>query len=352
MQNKKPFKLIVGLSAFFFIYIIVSLKPLGHELHLTPDWAVSIDRIQEKKDSDELIPFRLGQTIGYFTEDGRVISAIPYPYNATISDTYYTIYGADNKETEILTTDKEKAGTINAPGFPYFDEDRIYMFLPGGTSIAEFEIDGTKKWDYEYYAPITAFDSSKSGTVVGFSDGLIISFNKDGDIDQQYFPGGSEIEIILGAGISKNGKYIACVSGQKQQRFVVSEKNGEHSKIIFHEYLPKDFAKQVAVTFNDASDTVYYNYNGGIGIVNLNTQKSAHIPISGFISQIEESTEEDLVFVLSHENNSYTVTIIEPFNHVAGKFTFDANYTFMQLKGNKLFLGKDNKIFRLTISKN
>ncbi len=352
MKNKKLFRLIVGFSLFCLIYIIISQKPLGHELHLTPDWAVSIDRIQKKKDGDALIPFRLGQTIGYFTEDGRVISAIPYPYNATISNTYYTTYGADSRETEILSTEGEKIGTIAAAGFPFFDENRLFMFLPGGTALAEFKADGTKKWDYEYYAPITAFDSTAKGTVVGFSDGFVVSFDSNGNIDQQYSPGGSEIQVILGAGISKNGKYIACVSGQKRQRFVVSEKNGEHSKIIFYEYLPKDFSRQVAVAFNEASDTVYYNYNGGIGIVNLNTQKSAHIPVSGIVSQIEESTEENLVFVLSHDEKSYTVTIIEPFSHVAGTFSFDADYTFMQIRGNKLFLGKNNKIFRMTISKN
>ncbi|MBR1912128.1 MAG: hypothetical protein IJ828_07205 [Treponema sp.] len=351
MKNKKLLKPLAGLSLFCLIYIIISLKPLGHELHLTPDWAVTIDRVQEKKDGDILIPFRLGQTIGYFTEDGRVIQATPYPHNATISSSYYTTYGADNKETDIFNTDGDKVGTITVPGFPFFDEDRIFMFLPGGTALAEFDESGTRKWNYEHYAPITAFDSTSKGSVVGFSDGLIVSFDSDGNLDQQYYPGGSEIEIILGAGISKNGKYIACICGQKQQRFAVSEKNGEHSKIIFHEYLPKDFSRQVAVAFNNASDTVYYNYNGGIGIVDLTTQKSAHIPVSGIVSQIEESTEEDLVFVLSHDGKAYTVTVIEPFNHVAGTFSFDADYTFMQLRGNKLFLGKNNKIFRITISK-
>ncbi|MCR5762284.1 MAG: hypothetical protein K6G00_02745 [Treponema sp.] len=352
MKNKKLFKLIVVLSSFCFIYIIISLKPLGQELHLTPDWAANIDRMQEKKDGDELIPFRLGQTIGYFTEDGRIVTAIPYPYNASISEFYYTTYGADNKETEVISSNGEKAGFIKEFGFPFFDKNRIFMFLPGGTALAEFASDGTKKWEYEYYAPITAFDSTEKGSVVGFSDGFIISFNNEGDITQQYFPGGSEIEIILGASISKNGKYIACVCGQNKQRFVVSEKSGEHSKIIFHEYLPQDFSRQVAVFFNNASDTVYYNYNGGIGVVDLKTQKSSKIPISGIVTQIEESTEENLVFALSHDNNSYTVTIIEPFSHVAGRFSFDAKHSFMQIRNDKLFIGKDNKIFRLTVSKN
>lgn len=351
MNSKKRFKLIVCLLIFCFVYIIVALRPLGHELHLTPDWAVTIDRIQEQKEDDILIPYRLGQSIGYFTEDGRVISSTAYPYNATISNTYYSIYGADNSETVIYNTNREVAGKINTPGFPFFDDDRIYMFLPGGTALAEFDVDGTQKWEYEYYAPITAFDSTESGTVAGFADGFIVSFDKNGNVDQQYFPGGSKIEIILGAGISKDGRYIGCVSGQQQQRFVVSEKNGEHSKIIFHEYLPQDFSRQVAVKFNEACNIVYYNYNGGIGIVDLETQKSAHIPVQGVVAQIEESTEEDLVFVLSHDNNKYTVTAIEPFNHVAGTFTFDGECSFMQIRGNKLFIGKDNKIFRLTISK-
>ena len=351
MKEKKRFRLTTALSIFCLVYIIISLRPLGREFHLTPDWAVPIDRIQEKKDEDNLIPFRLGQTIGYFTESGRVVSSIPYSYNAAISDKYYTVYGADSMNAVIFNPDAEQACTLDVAGFPFFDDDRIFMFMPGGTAVAQYDISGNEIWNYEYYAPITAFDSTESGTVVGFSDGFIISFDADGNIDQQYFPGGSEVEIILGAGISRDGKYIACVSGQNRQRFVVSEKNGELSKIIFHEYLPRDFARQVAVKFNSASDTVYYNYNGGIGIVSLNAQKSEHIPIKGLVTQIEESTEENLVFALSHDADTYTVTVIEPFNQVVGTFSFPAQHSFMQIRGNKLFIGKDNKILRLSISK-
>ncbi len=352
MKNKIKSRIILGVAIFCFLYIIFALRPLSTELHLAPDWTAVIDRIQNEKEDDELIPFRLGQTIGYFTEDGRIVKSLPYPFNAAISNNFYTIYSANNSNTIVYDAKGQQVTSITAAGFPFFADDRIFLFLPGGSALAQYSKEGDQLWEYEYYAPITSFASGPHGSVVGFADGFLISFLEDGTIDQSYFPGGSEIQVIMGAGISDDGRLIGCVSGQKQQRFIVSERNGEHSRIIFHEYLPKDFKHQVLVRFNKKADTAYYNFNGGLGIVDVTNSKSAHIPIDGVITQIEESTTQNLMFVLSHAGANYTITVIEPFDHVMGTFTFPAKSSFLQIRGNAVFVGKDNKVSRMTISKN
>lgn len=351
MEKKKRNQIIAAISVFCIIYVIFALRPLGSELHLSPEWTVSIDRLKDEREGDSRIPFRLGQTIGYFTEDGRILSSYTYPFNSSISGTYYTTYGADNTSTTFYRADGEKAGTISIPGFPFFDEDRIFMFLPGGTAVMQCDEAGNKLWEYESYAPITSFASSSGGTVIGFADGIIASLAPDGSIDQRYAPGGSETGIILGTGISGDGAYIACISGLKQQRFVVSERNGEHSKIIFHEYLPADFNRQTMVKFNRRSDTVYYNYNGGLGVLSLGRLKSSHLPLEGYVVQIEESPELDMVFVLSRKDKRCTVTVLEPFDHIVATFQFDAESSFIQVRDSALFVGRDNKISKLSVSK-
>ncbi len=351
MEKKKRNRIIIGISIFCVIYVIFALRPLGTELHLSPEWTVSIDRLKEKKDGDVPIPFQLGQSIGYFTEDGRIITSLTYPFNSAISSTYYATYGADNIKTSFFRADGNEAGSISIPGFPFFDEDRIFVFLPGGSAVVQCDMDGKKRWEYESYAPITSFASSKGGTVIGFADGVIVSLTPDGSIDQRYSPGGSETDIILGTGISEDGSLIACISGQNQQRFVVSARNGEHSKIIFHEYLPQDFNRQVMVKFNRKSDTVYYNYNGGLGILSLDRLKSSHIPLEGYVVQIEEAEMDGMVFILSRKDRRFTVTVLEPFAHPVATFQFDAESAFIQVRDNALFVGRDNKISKLSISK-
>lgn len=337
---------------FCFLYIILSFRPLGTELHLTPDWTLSIDR--EEVDfgaGQNLVPFKLGQVIGYFDADGTIASCVPFSFNAAISSRYYAVYNANNNGTDVKNPDGTTALTLDVPGFPFFSDDRIFIFFPNGNSVAHYDASGKKVWEYENYAPITAFASSEGGSVIGFADGQIVSVKNDGSIDQRYYPGGSEFSSIYGAAVSADGSLIACVSGLKQQRFIVSRRNqGEHPKVIFHEYLPAESNQLRLVKFNRDASLVFYDYNGGLGVADLKGTKSAHIPLAGNVVQIEEAPDFDLVFILSRNGEKYTVTVLEPFDQVLSTTSFKANHAFLLVRNNYVFIGRDSKISRISLS--
>ena len=350
-QKSKIKTLIISLSVFCVLYIIYAVRPLGTELHLSPEWTEDISRVKETDPDDILIPYRLGYNIGYFTPDGKIASNRKFNFQASIDKDFWAIYQNNNTSCDIYDKSDNLLFTLKESGFPFFEEDRIFLFFPGGTSFARYDMQGNKLWQYEGYSPITAFASSKALTVAGLADGTIVSINNDGIIEQQFSPGGSETEIIMGIAVSADGQLIAAVTGQNHQRVIVAQKNGEHSKIIFHEYLDADFKEQVAVSFNKKCDTVYFNYKGGLGIIDLVKLKSSHIPIEGIISQIEESDNPNLVFVLSHDGNNYQITAIEPFDNNAGSFNFEAENSFIQIYKDALFIGRNNKISRISISR-
>lgn len=332
------------------LYIFLAQNYLGEELHFTPEWTEDISHVQQVSGDVELISYKLGQNIGYFTPDGKIASQITFPFKASISDSYYTTYYANSSSITLFSKTGEETAKLNAYGFPYFQDDRIFMMLPGGSSFAVFNKFGDKKWQYESYAPITAFSSSPKGTVAGYADGTLIAFNEKGTITQKFQPGGSSISVINGAAISKDGSTVACVSGQNPQRFVIAKDDTGHSKIVFHEYLEKDFLQQCLVQFSRNDSLVFYNYNGGLGIADLEKLRSSHIKIPGTIVQIQESDTNNLIFVLSKDKKQYTVTVIEPFDHPSAHFSFTADSAFLQAKGNSVFVGRDNKISRLTVS--
>lgn len=345
-------KVIVAVAIFCLVYIILAFKTLGSELHLTPQWTVNISDVSQVQQDSELIPYRLGQNIGYFTEEGLVASRIPYPFKATISDSFYATYGTNNTSTDFFTSSGNMAGTIRDQGFPFFDSDRAFLFLPGGTSFASCDKEGGMAWKYESFAPITAFSSSKGGVVAGLADGTVVSFSLDGTITQKFTPGGSVVPVIIGTAISEDGQTIACVSGQEQQRFVVVQKTEDgHSKVVFHEYLDKGFNSQVLVKFSNDGKTVFYNYNGGLGIVDLEKLRSRHVDVEGKIVQIEESENPHLISVLARKDNTYGLTIIEPDYHPIAYMSFEGNCAFIQTKGDKLFVGRDEKISCLSLTR-
>lgn len=343
------------------LYTIFAVKPLSTELHMSPQWTSPISNaIPEAKNPDEtisennissekLIPYKLKQNIGYFTSSGKISSAITFPYKSTISSDYYTFYTTNCNSFTIYDNKSNEVCTIKASGYPFIQEDRIYLMLPGGTSFAKYDIEGNKIFQYESYAPITAFSSSKNGTVAGFADGHIVAFNNEGKIVQNFIPGGSENNIILGADISEDGLTIACITGQNRQRFIISRQEGERSKIIFHDYLEKELQHQTLVKFH--GDCVFYGYNGGIGSVHLEKLKNAHIPIKGSITQIEFIDDLNLGFILSKEKNSYTVSVLESFDNVNSSFSYNAASSFIQTENSNLFIGKDDRISCIKISR-
>ncbi len=353
LNKSKNNRLTPILIIFCVVYFILSVRPMKNEINFTPEWTVDISRIHTNiEDGQELIPYKLSQNLGYFTEDGKVYSSVSFPFKSSISKNFYTLYGSGNTDTTVYSVNNEKLFDIKKPGFPFFSDDRIFIMQPGGNSFCKYTKDGNFEWEYENYSPITAFAAEENGTVVGYADGTIVSFDKNGKIDQEFFPGGSKYGMILGAGISADGKKIACVSGQDKQRFVVAEKSSSHSKIIYHEYLENELTRQTLVKFSRDSNTVYFNYADGLGIVDLRKCKnSKKIKIQGKISQIEFLDDEKLVFVLSKNGNTHTVTVLEDYFYKLASFSFQAESSFIQTKSNSLYVGSNNKISRILINR-
>lgn len=350
-NKKKRNYLIPSISIFCVLYIFLSTRPCGSEIHFSPEWTKDVHHTSGTPKDAELIPYKLNKRIGYFTEDGNIFSSISYPFKSAISDKWYCIYSRNNSKADFYFADGTKAGTISESGFPFFDGDRIYLMQPGGTAFLKLDDKGEKQWGFENYSPITAFASTEKGTVAGYADGSIYAFDEKGSVTQKFNPGGSDIEVILGTGISEDGNRIACVSGQNRQRFIVAEKNAGHSRIIFHEYLENQINRQTMVRFSKNGDVVYYDYKGGLGIVNLKNSSTRKIPLDGKICQIEFSDDDELVFVLSKYNETFTVTVLERYFYQMAKFDFKGESSFIQTRGDSLFIGRDSKISRISISR-
>ncbi|MBP5250904.1 MAG: hypothetical protein J6Z17_00650 [Treponema sp.] len=352
MEHKKKIKHIIILSAVFCIlYLVLALRPTATELYFSPQWTVSIDSPVKNSPHEKSIPFKLGQKLGYFTEDGDILLCVTFPYKAVISEYGFSTFGTANRVSDFYSQKNELLFSADLQGFPYLSQDKAYVFLPGGTSFARCLPSGKEAWRYEYYAPVSAFASGDVSVCAGFADGKIMSFDDSGKITQDFFPGGSNYNVILGAGISHDGKTIACLSGHDRQRFIVSQEENNSSKIIFHKYIENETYNQVPVKFSADDSVVFYGFSEGLGLVNLRTHKSSEIKVKGRIIQIEESETTGFIFVLSRNGNTNTITVVEPFANRAAEFSFTAEHSFIHADGEDLYTGRDNKISKLTVSR-
>lgn len=353
MKKKKITPFFISIAIIFVIlYIFLATRPLSEEYHFSPDWKINISNpsVSEISPEDSLIYFKLGQNLGYFTKDGQLALNRTYPAKAAISNSYFALYNSEAENIPFYDNKGIQKGKINTYGFPYFVDDRIFVFLPGGGSFSFCNSDGNVCWTCESTLPITAFSSNNNYTAVGYADGSIKVFeNTTGDVEINFAPGGSDYPIMYGLDISPNGEYVASISGLNRQRFVLAHKEDNQPKIVFHIFLDSDQNRRTFVKFSSDGERVFYNYKNSLGIYDLKKQKNYSYPINSKILSLEEA--DNLYFLLGKADNEYTVYIIEKTNILEGSFSFEAKSAFIKTSENILFVGKDDSISRLSLTK-
>lgn len=354
-MNKRIKLLITVCAVFSILYIILAALPLSKEMELTPVWTISINSTPSQVSEEDFasaIPFKLGQNLGYFTQDGRILHNISYPYKASITSGIYSVYETNSPFIRLYSSQGKEISKIQEKGFPFLHNDEIFVFLPGGASFSKCTKEGDIQWTYEAYAPITAFGSTENGTAVGLADGTITLLNNEGKKTQEYIPGGSNYPVILGVSLSPSGNYIAAVSGQDKQRFTLAQNNAGHIKVLAHQYLKQESTNQLLIKFSRDERYVLFDQKNGLGIIDTKTLDIAHLPLAGNIISIYQSETDQIFFILSKLNQEYTVTAIEPFDNFAGSFSYKARNSFIQVRDDNLYVGKDASISKIKVIHN
>ena len=352
MKQKKHIGLALSLIILIsIIYIALAAKPLNKEYNFTPVWKISTaNPVISQTASKPQSYFHLGQTLGYFDDDGNISLYKTFPSKVSISDYYYATYNSEAKNTEFFKADGSPAGVIEASGFPYFSDDLIYVFLPGGCSFSRCSETGKILWTFEGTFPITAFVAKAKYTAVGLSNGSIkVLNNESGSTEIDFSPGGSDYPVILGIDISEDGQYIASISGHNQQRFVLSHREENQQKIIYHKFFDHDSPYRTIVHFSKDGKRVFYNFYKGLGIYNLETKSERKLELKDKLLTIDET--DDLVILMGKDKNNYTVSIIDSTDTLEGAFSFTADSAFIHASENNIYLGKDNSISKISISR-
>lgn len=352
MKHKKH--LVLGLFLIVFIsiiYIILAVRPLNKEYSFTPVWKISTaNPVITTTSSEKQSYFHLGQTLGYFDDKGNISLYQTFPYKVSISNHFFATYSSETENIEFFKSTGEKAGVIEAKGFPYFVDDLVYVFLPGGCSFSKCSETGKVLWTFEGTFPITAFAAKDKYTAVGLANGTIkVLNNENGATEIDFAPGGSDYPVILGLDISDDGLYIASISGHNHQRFVLSHREENQQKIIYHRFFEHDSPYRTVVHFSRDGNRIFYNFSNGLGIYNLEKKEERTLELKSKLLTIKET--DDLTVLLGKEKDTYTLSIIDNTDTIEGLFSFTADSAFVHAEGNNIYLGKDNSISKIAVTR-
>ena len=355
---------------FLFIYIFAAAVPLGSDIYLKPVWARTItpDSAQAElegigNEAENTIPqaaaeqfagkapkvFLTESRFGYFTADGELLRSSPVTQRISASSTAWTEYGSDAAKTPIYRPDGSLITVIEEPGFVYIDENRFYLFEPGGSAVKQYDTDGKPRWRYLHTAPITAFHSTKGGTIIGFSDGKLVALDSAGNVLADFYPGGSDYQVILGAAISADGKLAACVCGIDCQRALLIRIDGNKYKIIHHRKLEGNLRRQVFVDFDIKGKNAVFECAEGIGFIDCDRLISGIMPQRGTVVSSGQTPYKNMMAIISRQEQRSTLSFIEAPFYVVGHTTFPSKNTFLVQERETIFLATDTKLARIDI---
>ena len=354
MNFKGNLKYIVtGSVVFLIIYMFVASIPMGSDIFFEPVWTKTIGETvtpdAAKFGAKGTEAFNLGDRFGFFTPDGTILSSIRTDDRVAVSPGAWASYPQNAEATVIHNPDGSVRATINAAGYVHLDGNRTYIFLPGGDAVSQYDDKGKLLWTREHTAPITAFNSSPSGTITGYADGQLTLTKSDGTTVFSFYPGGSDFPVILGAAVSDDGTLAACVCGVDRQRVILIKIEGNQYKVIFHKYLEGNLRRQAYVDFEKNSSSVIFEYEKGIGVIDCKKNTASFIPFDGKIVATGECPGDKLVVALMQNGSAYTLAAIEQPNHLIASVRFTAKNAFLVQREAAIFLGMDDRISRINI---
>lgn len=356
--RKKIKYALIGSLIFIIIYLFVAAEPLENDFYFQPDWTKTVSAAEIIVPGAEETPpevntgkeaFMLADKFGFFTEDGNITRMDPKGMRFSAGADSWCIYPRNARETPVYYSNGALKMTVKEPGFVHLTKNSVYLFHPGGGAVSMYNDDGTKAWTRDEASPITAFSESKSAAVIGYGNGLLTAIDKTGKEIFSFYPGGSDLPVVLAAAISDDGKYAACVSGINPQRFILIKIDGNQHKIIFHHSFDVSMRRQLFASFGESGDRVFFETNTGLGILDIKTMKFSEVPFNGQILNAGEYPGTNFFIILVKTDTSHILSIVEEPEHKIASTEFNAKNAFLILKNGGIYLGSDDNISRINI---
>ncbi|MDR1363664.1 MAG: WD40 repeat domain-containing protein [Spirochaetaceae bacterium] len=344
------------------LYAFIAAGPVTEETVLSSNWIKPVESgYSENIDRNEqLIPFELGASFGYISQDGRFSINKTKKAYASLSSYFWAEYGAQDNLIDVKNPYGETVFNIeDGYGYPFFLDSRSFIMHNEQNSVSQIEdvqngSSGAAKiaWTYDFASPLSCVDAAAGLFLAGTLDGTIELLDNAGR--RVYFsePSGSRVAAVFGCALSKDGKKIALVSGIDEQRFILIEQFGATWRITFHEFLGEGLRRNVYVMFVDNDNKVAFERESGLGVYDIKSHTSYSVPLDGEITALDSSGSNGMLFLISSKNeyNKKLVGIKFP-DIVMIEAPFNSKDAFLSVKDDVLFAGGKTAIASFTIEK-
>ncbi|GHT77282.1 hypothetical protein FACS1894130_01100 [Spirochaetia bacterium] len=398
-HNKTKYRLLLLVPAFC-IYLFVAAQPIPVETILVPQWLSSLEsnytvyfdrsspagtsfgarsngvspesgvietRVADVADSGEtddeadtgnpdtsnLRSFTLGNRFGYIDTAGKFVINQVKKEKLSISGDYWAEYEARPARVEVRNPRNNTVAVLEDPkGYPLFLDNRIFLINNEQHSLQAVDASGKILWNYDFAAPITDMDAAAGLVLAGFLDGTVELLDESGKRIFFFEPVGSRLAVIYGCRISRDGSWLAIISGYDNQRFLLLERSENSYKVVYHEFLSKGFRRDIHIAFIDHDRRVVFEREGGLGIYDINTRNSVQVALDGKINAIDGFGEDDMLFVITSQSGTRKELVgIRLSGEIIMEAPFRSSVVFLGRQGKRLYVGGDETLASFELNK-
>lgn len=363
MKNKVPFLIFVAFFALL-IFIFFAAEPSGKQAFFEPVSVTDIEKTDahSKISEDDIFPFVSDKHFGYYNREGKIVFAKEQENSFSISKNIWTSYkfispfserASDSvkaQRVKIFSPYGNEICEIEAIGNIHLKNDRSFVFLYSANTVCEYDTNGKITWAYSMPAVITAFDCNADFVVLGSSDGAVVCLDKSGKEMFNFYPGGSDIQIIYGLAIADNSEYLACLSGLDKQRILLIELNNYH-KVIFHNFLEKELRRQATMFFDKTCRYLFSETADGLVILDCNKLELRKTNIDGRLCSYYVKVSKNGFGLLSQKEKTATLSFFDLKCRKFAENSFTCRNSSLLQFENEFFLILDEKLLKFALKR-
>jgi hypothetical protein len=113
----------------------------------------------------------LKDRFGYFSSEGKLLAVRAIEDRVTASSLGWARYGRGHGTSRSCPPPASRSPACRAAVL-HLDEDRAFLFLPGGDAVSQIAPDGATRWTREHPAR-SRRSTRRGGTVLGYADGTL-----------------------------------------------------------------------------------------------------------------------------------------------------------------------------------
>ncbi len=365
-MRKKRFRFFIFCLLLAFLYILFFSFPLGREVILKPVWyrVFSMEdlssRVSESSGGESgVFPVKLASYFGYIGDTGRVLFLGRRDFYTTMSEKYFINYSKVSENFFIRRRDGNLESGFKAFGYPFFmgSDDRLFVVKTDLTGVSEIDFTGDVKWERNYSSIITSMAVKDGYEAVGVLNGKVQLLDRKGRVLFDFRDQESKIPVVTGVALSSDGKYLACISGLEPQELLIFARGmGGEEKSLYSLYerrkLDSDFRREVFIKFSKDDRFLFFEGKAKLNVFDMDTGNLAGVPYTGEVDGVGYSlTDKCFVVIGGSDGKGNLLKLVYPLGMVKLVEILPEKFSFLRVRGNKIFIGFGNQLLRVDLER-